>query len=155
MQTLTDLDLDRDDRRQVVAAMAGSVDELPRIVLDPRSPRPEEGELRPMPDDEATSERRYREQMGAIEATIRGLNAELVGRLEPHDGATLELLCECSATTCSSPVEVSLGDYVEIHQDPDCFIVRHGHQVAAVEDVVASRDDWLVVRTRGVATRDT
>ena len=58
-------------------------------------------------------------------------------------------LCECLDTACAQTVSISAEEYHEIRQDGECFFVLAGHEVAEVEDVVARRDGYLVVRKLG------
>jgi hypothetical protein len=60
----------------------------------------------------------------------------------------LSILCECADAECYERIELAASEYVKARGDSGQFVVLSGHEVAAVEEVVASRDSYLVVRKR-------
>ena len=63
----------------------------------------------------------------------------------------LELVCECADEDCTRAITLTPRDYEAVRSDETQFMVVPGHDRSEVEDVVAVRDDWLVVRKRGEA----
>jgi hypothetical protein len=57
----------------------------------------------------------------------------------------LPLVCECSHTGCTTPVEVDPASFDRVHENPLRFIVAPGHEDLDVESVVERRDDYLIV----------
>ena len=68
----------------------------------------------------------------------------------PGDGV-LELVCECADENCTRSIALSARDYEAVRGDETQFMVVPGHVRSEIEDVVAERDGWLVVRKRGEA----
>lgn len=63
----------------------------------------------------------------------------------------LELLCECGTAGCSERVEVTSEEYEQVRSNPTHFVLRPGHEDAAVEHVVRREGDHLVVANHGRA----
>lgn len=87
-----------------------------------------------------------------VQAFYRHVNERIVSissQLEP--GARLEILCECGAAGCTDRVLIDAADYDAIRREPTHFALVAGHEDQAVEDVVASRDSYLVVANYGIA----
>lgn len=57
-------------------------------------------------------------------------------------------LCECGHLTCSRTMEVPLEDYGRIRQSFDRFIVAPGHEIASVDRLIQSHEDYVVVAKR-------
>ena len=87
------------------------------------------------------------------ETRFRALNERLragSGTWGPGEGR-LELVCECGDEDCAQSILLSPRDYEAVRGDEAQFVVVPGHERAEVEDVVAERDGWVVVRKRGEA----
>jgi hypothetical protein len=80
------------------------------------------------------------------EAVFRELNAQLVG-LAPGDDA-ISCVCECGDIACVEKLVLSRAEYRRVREDPTTFAIRRGHEKPDVEDVVASYDDYEVVRKK-------
>jgi len=63
----------------------------------------------------------------------------------------LAVICECADLGCSDHVLMTPSEYEQAHADPAQFVVRKGHVIEDVEDVVAENDSFVVVRKRGLA----
>jgi len=48
---------------------------------------------------------------------------------------------------------MSVDDYEEIRSEPDHFVVLAGHEIPEAERVVSKRDDYLIVRKFGDASK--
>jgi hypothetical protein len=92
-------------------------------------------------------------RMAENEIRFRALNERLREGSDtwgPGDGV-LELVCECADEDCTRSITLTPRAYEAVRADETQFIVVPGHERSEVEDVVASRDDWLLVRKRGEA----
>ena len=91
--------------------------------------------------------------MAENEVRFRALNERLRAGSDtwgPGDGI-LELVCECADEDCMRSITLTPRDYEAIRSDETQFVVVQGHERLEVEDVVAGREGWLVVRKRGEA----
>jgi hypothetical protein len=55
-------------------------------------------------------------------------------------------VCECGDASCSEQIELDLPTYERIRAEPTLFIVRRGHEIPDVEDVVEQHEGFDVVR---------
>jgi hypothetical protein len=53
--------------------------------------------------------------------------------------------CECSDENCRKKINLKPSEYLRIHKNSSQFVVLPGHNVADVERIVQSNDDWIVV----------
>jgi len=67
------------------------------------------------------------------------------------DEASMELICECSQESCMTQLTVSPAAYEEVRQFPARFFVAPGHEIPAIERVVAATDVYNVVEKFGEA----
>ena len=88
---------------------------------------------------------------GRNQALFREVNERIaqVGDAAAHE--TVEFLCECAATTCVTLIRMTAGEYEDVRRVPTHFFVAPGHVLRDVEDVVADRGHFLIVRKRGEA----
>ena len=88
---------------------------------------------------------------GRNQALFREVNERIaqVGDAAAHE--TVEFLCECAATTCVTLIRMTAGEYEDVRRVPTHFFVTPGHVLRDVEDVVADRGHFLIVRKRGEA----
>jgi hypothetical protein len=87
-----------------------------------------------------------------VQAFYRHVNeriAEISARLQP--GGSLEILCECGEAGCTERVQIGASDYELLRGQATHFALVAGHENRAVEDVVDSRDGYLVVANYGSA----
>ena len=92
-------------------------------------------------------------QLAENETRFRALNERLrdgSGTWGPGEGR-LELVCECGDEDCAQLILLSPRDYEAVRGDEAQFVLTPGHERPEVEDVVAVRDGWIVVRKRGEA----
>jgi len=91
--------------------------------------------------------------MAENEVRFRALNERLRAGSDtwgPGDGI-LELVCECADEDCMHSITLTPRDYEAVRSGETQFVVVQGHERLEVEDVVAGREGWLVVRKRGEA----
>ena len=151
IQTLRDLDLDDDTRRQVLDAMHETAARLERAVLHPELLSPEEAGLAPIPtlsDNELARQL----QADAVHAEIRAreVNRSLLEHVAVGQDRDQEVgfLCECWATECVETISLPLDRYFAVHERPDQFVICPGHDLPTVEHVVDRDDDhWIVRKT--------
>lgn len=90
--------------------------------------------------------RRANEKITANLQTLEAMNKE-DGNRKPilDDGLLLRFKCECSDENCAERIAIKLGEYQHIHADRSCFIIKPGHQVTAIEEVIRKEKDYSVV----------
>jgi hypothetical protein len=93
-------------------------------------------------------------RLASNEALFRLVNDE-IENLDPsladaRDG-TLSIVCECGDLACSDQLVVPAEDYERIRADDTLFLVKPGHELAEVEDVVEKSEFHYVVRKRAPA----
>ncbi|HEY6101497.1 MAG TPA: hypothetical protein VIW03_18810, partial [Anaeromyxobacter sp.] len=64
---------------------------------------------------------------------------------EPHADLA-GFVCECGNADCAEVLRVGLERYEQVRQDARLFLVRPGHEIVDVEDVVQREDGFFVVR---------
>ena len=84
------------------------------------------------------------------EASFRSLNdslgANVHARLSGSESNVPGFVCECGNAGCEDIIQVELSAYENVRRDPCLFLVRSGHEVPDVEDVVQRTDRYIVVR---------
>lgn len=85
------------------------------------------------------------------------LDALHVADGNPHlvrnDDLLLEFKCECSDESCDARIPIKLSVYQKIHLNRDSFIIKLKHQVEAIEEVILTEKDYVVVQ-KNKATSD-
>jgi hypothetical protein len=87
-------------------------------------------------------------RIGENEALYRSVN-EKIEALSAAFGViteTMSVVCECGNASCAEQIEVSIPDYERIRSDPTLFIIRPGHEIPDVEEVVERNHVFHVVR---------
>jgi hypothetical protein len=87
-------------------------------------------------------------RIGQNEALYRSVN-EKIESLSAAFGAiteTMSVVCECGDASCAEQIEVSISDYERIRAESTFFIIRPGHEIPDVEEVVEQNDEFHVVR---------
>jgi hypothetical protein len=99
---------------------------------------------------EAVSDREqeYRERIASIEGAGRVVNEEIVRQWgELADGGRALFRCECGIGACVEGVWLPHGVYEGVRQDPMLFLIRPGHDLPDVEEIVERGDGYAIVRT--------
>lgn len=90
-------------------------------------------------------------RIGRNEAIFREVNDQ-IERLNERFGAAgeeaLRVVCECGDLDCADQLLLPTEVYEEVRTDATWFIVKPGHEIPDVEDVVRRERDYLVVRKR-------
>lgn len=86
------------------------------------------------------------------EELFRQVNLRIAELQEGSHDLTLEglmpLVCECSHTGCTVPVEIDPAIFERVRKNPLQYVVAPGHEDLEVETVVERRDAYLVVQKR-------
>jgi hypothetical protein len=87
-------------------------------------------------------------RIGLNEAVFRAVNEEIEALAERFGlaGQVLDLICECGDAGCADRIQLRHEEYVALRDDPRTFAVVPGHVAPDVEDVVANRDGYDIVR---------
>ena len=72
-------------------------------------------------------------------------------RLFVRDQEMFGILCECASLDCKQRITLSRDEYAQVRSDPTQFVVKPGHTVEEIEEVVLRNERFEVVRKRGVA----
>jgi hypothetical protein len=89
------------------------------------------------------------------EALFRKVNEQIetVNTNLPADDPAMEVLCECDASDCREPVNITRAEYESIRAVPTHFVVLPGHEDGDVERVVSTNERFVVVEKTGEAGR--
>lgn len=89
-------------------------------------------------------------RVGENEALFREINERLEGLNEAFSPMTdkIEFVCECAELACIERFPMTVAEYEELRGDPTTFAVKPGHETADVEEVVAKRDTYMVIRKK-------
>ncbi len=95
------------------------------------------------------SERRLVENEWIMEALNRRID-ERVGEARSEAGdppdAPVAFFCECSDLACRGRIALTPSRFAEIHRDPALFVILPGHENSAIETVVDTWGDHVIVR---------
>lgn len=90
-------------------------------------------------------------RIGRNEAIFRKVN-EQIEQLNERFGAAgdgaLRVICECGDLDCADQLTLPAEVYEEVRTDPTWFVLKPGHEIPDVEDVVRRDPDYLVVCKR-------
>ena len=91
--------------------------------------------------------------MAENEVRFRDLNERLRDGSDTwgRGDGVIELVCECADEDCTRAITLTAREYEAVRSDEAQFIVVPGHERSEMEDVVADREGWLLVRKRGEA----
>jgi hypothetical protein len=82
---------------------------------------------------------------------FRSRNEQMIELGEAVGGAPPELdfVCECADEGCMDRIRLSALQFLAVESDKNQFIVVRGHEMPEVEDVIAERENFLIVSARG------
>jgi hypothetical protein len=87
-----------------------------------------------------------KDRLALNEALFRAANERMADWEERHRIEATELyFCECADPECRQKVPLRESDYERIRSNSDQFVVVPGHDVADVESVIESHEEWAVV----------
>jgi hypothetical protein len=92
------------------------------------------------------------ERLAKNESLFRSLN-ENINDLAARLGGTrpFEFICECSTSGCFERLSLTLPEYERIRQNGTHFLLFPGHEDIEIEQVIATREAFVVVEKDGVA----
>ena len=85
----------------------------------------------------------YRE----VNERIATLSDRYADELRPN-----EYICECLSTDCSASIELAHDEYERLRENGSRFFVLPGHFDPAVEKIVETHEQYVVVEKVGVAS---
>lgn len=86
------------------------------------------------------------------EALFRETNEAIErGQFPGEPDKVVRFRCECAVVECDQALEVTLGEYERIRENPRRFVVAFNHVAPGVEEVVEKTERYLVVEKRGAA----
>lgn len=152
IETLLARELDPATQRALLQAMREMAGELARVALNPETSRPEEDGLSPSPAPlRGPRIEAVHLEAAEVESGFREVNQLLSAPVAGEHERTLGFVCECAAEECIQTVELTLAEYLRIHEDPRAFVIASFHDLPVVEDIVRKEEGWWVVRKRGLA----
>jgi hypothetical protein len=86
-----------------------------------------------------------RAEIARSEAFFRAVNEGIAEASERFESEEAEFLCECGDDRCTHRIEVPLEEYEEVRRSPTRFLVRRGHVMREVEEVVQNRRRYTIV----------
>jgi hypothetical protein len=90
-------------------------------------------------------------RIGENESIFRQVNEQIegvnTGLADVADGK-MHIVCECGDLHCAVTIPVALEVYERVRADSTLFIVKSGHIVEDLEDVVAGGAAYQIVRKR-------
>jgi predicted ThiF/HesA family dinucleotide-utilizing enzyme len=94
----------------------------------------------------------FEERVAGNEVAFRKVNESLRAGVGPVDSVkAVPFCCECGRIGCSDIIELPLREYERVRGHPKRFFVVDGHQIDAVESVVARHEAYVVVEKRDLA----
>ena len=86
-----------------------------------------------------------RAEIARNEAFFRAVNEGIAEASERFESEEAEFLCECGDDRCTHRIEVPLEEYERVRQSPTRFLVKRGHVIPEVEEVVRRRQRYAIV----------
>jgi len=96
--------------------------------------------------------RRLKLRAATNQALFREVNEQVEGIAKTADGTErLDFVCECAHNNCVERIEMTHSEYETLRRVPTHFAVKHGHELAGVEEIIDRNDRYIVVAKIGVA----
>jgi hypothetical protein len=86
------------------------------------------------------------DRLARNETLFRAVNERVEEVVRPGPEEEIDFLCECGDGECREKVTATRGDYEQLRADAAQFVVRPGHEIPEIEDVVIRAEGFLVVR---------
>jgi hypothetical protein len=132
---LVDAGYDREQAVDLIVRLTGTAEQEARALVDAELARVAAAAETPIRDA----------RLAENEIRFRGLN-EVTAHLLPRDAdAEIELVCECSDSTCSRLLTMPRSEYDWLRQDPLRFVLLPGHDAPAIENVVERHETYEIV----------
>ncbi len=89
------------------------------------------------------------ERIARNEVLFRGVNEEIAALNTWGAGlTTFPIVCECGTGSCTETLRVPCTRYEAVRSRPERFIVKPGHELPEVEDVVEEGAEFHIVEKR-------
>jgi hypothetical protein len=79
------------------------------------------------------------------EGLFREMNERLSRLYVAVPGADREFICECGDSGCTKGIALTNGEYEAVRLHPTRFAIAGGHEIDAIERVVAVNEQFTVV----------
>ena len=145
VRELVEAGYERHQAIDLVVRLTGADENDARVLVDAELARAAAAEETPRRDA----------RLAENEIRFRGLNEVTAHLLPRNDDADLqiELVCECSDTSCSRQLTMPRSEYEWLRQDPLHFVLLPGHDAPAIEDVVERHDTYEIVEKHAATHR--
>jgi len=88
----------------------------------------------------------------AQESVFRSVNESIERGQWPGDEyQPVAFRCECARLGCNQLIPLTREEYERVRTNPQWFVMVSGHELHAVEIVVSTHPDYIVVEKRGAA----
>lgn len=95
---------------------------------------------------------RPHERLAANEVIFRDVNEGIErGQWPGEPEAPIGFRCECARLGCNELIELTLAEYEQVRSGPRRFVMVDGHEIPAVETVVQTVRDYVIVEKRDAA----
>lgn len=87
-------------------------------------------------------------RVGLNEAIFRQVNEQIrdINRDLAEDESTMTVICECGNADCAERLEIGVAAYEQVRSDARLYVIAHGHEIPAVEQVIEEADGYDVVQ---------
>ena len=86
------------------------------------------------------------ERIGRNEALFRELNEQVDALNDAGPRAeSIPAVCECGSGSCAEVVWIARTDYEAVRAHSERFLIKPGHQIEDVEDVIDERISFTIV----------
>ena len=86
-----------------------------------------------------------RAEIARNEAFFRAVNEGIAEASERFESEEAEFLCECGDDRCTHRIEGPLDEYERVRRSATRFVVKRGHVIPEVEEVVQRRRRYAIV----------
>lgn len=86
-----------------------------------------------------------RAEIARNESFFRAVNEGIAEASERFESSEAEFLCECGDARCTHRIEVPLEEYESVREHPARFLIRRGHHLPEVEQVVERSRRYAIV----------
>lgn len=95
------------------------------------------------------------ERVGQNEAIFRNVNEQIEGinKAISELTQTMDVVCECGDITCAERLMITVPAYEQVRSDPTHFVVLPGHEQLDIEEVIADRGSYRVVKKQDPEAR--
>ena len=66
--------------------------------------------------------------------------------VEQFEETPLDFFCECSDLNCLEKIRISAKQFNDIHDLPNQFVIRTGHEQLDTEDIIGTINEYTVVQ---------